>query len=116
MFKKLVSTLALMLALSPMSALAQAASTIISGQTTCTGSAQLVTSSSWTNGLIIKAGYNNTGIIYVGPSGVTTANGYPLKAGEAISYGTYPGAFSSKIQAYVICANSSGDAFYNTGN
>ena len=44
------------------------------------------------NGVVIKAGYNNTSTIFIGKSGVTTTddgtgNGYPLQAGEAISYG-----------------------------
>jgi hypothetical protein len=39
------------------------------------------------NGLICKAPSSNTGTVYVGASNVSPSNGYPLKAGEAISWG-----------------------------
>ena len=34
----------------------------------------------------LKAGPNNTGIVYIGPAGVTTGNGYPLAAGDEFEY------------------------------
>lgn len=34
---------------------------------------------------VIKADADNAGTIYVGPSTVTSANGYPLAAGESVS-------------------------------
>lgn len=39
------------------------------------------------NGMICKAPSTNAGTVYVGPSGVSSSNGYPLAPGEAISWG-----------------------------
>lgn len=61
--------------------------TVYSAQQTATASAAALASRALANGLICKALSTNTGTIYVGPSGVTSATGYPLAAGEAVSFG-----------------------------
>lgn len=69
---------------------------------------------SFVNGVVIKAGYNNSSTIFIGKSNVATTddgtgNGYPLEAGEAISYG------ASDISDMFI--NGAADDFvYVTGN
>lgn len=60
---------------------------VINGKATVTTAATAValgTSTVLVNGVSIKALNANTGIIYVGKSGVTSANGYELNAGEGI--------------------------------
>ena len=37
------------------------------------------------NGVTIRALSTNNAIVYVGPSGVTAANGYPLAAGDSVT-------------------------------
>ncbi len=54
---------------------------------TSTTSAVALPSNALSNGVIVKALSTNSGTAYIGPAGVTTSNGYPLAAGEAISYG-----------------------------
>ena len=64
--------------------------TVYSTQLSCSGamgSAVAMPSQALVNGIVIKAGKANTGTIYVGQSGTTPSTGYPLSAGEAISYG-----------------------------
>ena len=48
------------------------------------GTDEALASSTTSKWVIVKAFYSNTGYIYVGASGVTSANGYVLEAGEAI--------------------------------
>jgi hypothetical protein len=86
------------------------ASAIYSGQQTATTSAAALPSQAFVNGVILKSIVGNTGTIYIGPSTVTTSNGYPLTAGEAISYSI---ANSSTI--YMIGTNAT-DKLAITGN
>jgi hypothetical protein len=66
-----------------------------SGQIALTATAAPISGGTWNpsspttlvNGLVIKAPASNTGTVYIGSSGVTSANGYPLSPGEAVSYG-----------------------------
>lgn len=37
------------------------------------------------SGIVVKNLSTNTGVIYMGPSGVTTSTGYPLDPGESVS-------------------------------
>jgi hypothetical protein len=85
-------------------------STIYSGQQATTTSAAALPSQALVNGVIIKAKTTNTAVVYVGPSGVTTSTGYPLAAGEAISYGV-----TNLSTIYIIGANTS-DGVSFTGN
>jgi len=57
------------------------------GQTNVTtaGTAVILCTSADTIGVLIKAKSTNDGMIYVGDSDVTTANGYILDAGEPVS-------------------------------
>jgi len=89
---------------------ATAPSAIYSGQQTATTSAAALPSQAFVNGVILKSIVGNTGTIYIGPSTVTTSNGYPLTAGEAISYSI---ANSSTI--YMIGTNAT-DKLAITGN
>lgn len=54
-------------------------------QTSTTGAVSLPTKA-LANGAVVKALSTNTGTVYIGPAGVTAATGYPLLAGEAISF------------------------------
>jgi hypothetical protein len=85
-------------------------STIYSGQQATTTSAAALPSQALVNGVIIKAKTTNTAVVYVGPSGVTASTGYPLAAGEAISYGA-----TNLSTIYIIGANTS-DGVSFTGN
>lgn len=60
--------------------------TIYSGQQTATASAAALPSQALANGIVVTAKIANTGTIYIGPSGVTSSTGYPLVAGQSISY------------------------------
>jgi hypothetical protein len=55
-------------------------------QQTCTASAAALPNVQYFYGVVIKALTANTGTVYVGGAGVTSANGFPLTAGESISY------------------------------
>ena len=61
--------------------------TIIYGRKTVSvaGTAELLLTSTFTQSVTIKALSGNTGDVYVGDSGVTSSNGYPLSPGETIS-------------------------------
>lgn len=69
---------------------------------TCTASAVAMASNALQNGVVIKALSTNGGTAYLGPAGVTTSTGYPLAAGEAISYGV-----ANTSQLYLICSDTS---------
>jgi len=56
------------------------------GQQTVTTSPAALPGQALVSGLVVKALSGNAGVVYVGPSGVTAATGYPLAAGEAISF------------------------------
>ena len=75
---------------------------VIAGQQTATASAAALPSNALQVGVVMK--------IYVGPSGVTAASGYPLTAGEAISY-----AVSNTNVIYIIGSNTT-DVLAFTGN
>lgn len=62
------------------------------------------------NSVVLLADEANTGVIYIGPAGVTTVTGYPLKAGESISY-----AVTDLSQIHMIGANTT-DKLHFTGN
>ena len=85
-------------------------STIYSGQQTLTTSAAALPSQALANGVVITAKTTNTGTVYVGPSGVTTATGYPLPAGQSISY-----AINNLSSIYIIGTNGT-DVVAFTGN
>lgn len=60
---------------------------LISGVATGTASANnLTTTSTVIAGLSILALSSNSGTIYIGPAGVTSADGYPLAAGESVEF------------------------------
>ena len=83
--------------------------TIYSAQQTVTASATALSSQALSNGIVIKARSTNTGTTYVGPSSLTTANGYALLPGESISYGV------TNANAVWIVGTAS-DVVYVTGN
>lgn len=60
---------------------------IVNFRQTATASAVALATAGLSNGMICKALSSNSGTINVGGSSVTTSNGYPLAAGEAISFG-----------------------------
>lgn len=75
--------------------------TAVAFRQTCTTSAVQMASNALQNGVVIKALSTNGGTAYIGPSGVTTSTGYPLAAGEAISYGV-----ANTSQLYLICSDA----------
>ncbi len=62
------------------------ATAIFSGQQAATTSAAALASQALVNSIAIIALSTNTGIIYVGPAGVTSSTGYPLSPGQAIGF------------------------------
>jgi hypothetical protein len=83
--------------------------TIYSAQQTVTASATALNSQALSNGIVITARSTNTGTTYVGPSTVTTSNGYALLPGQSISYGV------TNANAVWIVGTAS-DVVYVTGN
>lgn len=83
---------------------------IKSNSQTVTLSAAALTPLALSNGITLKADYANTGIISVGGPDVTTATGYPLKAGEPISYGV------CDLSAIFIIGTNTTDKLWFTGN
>ena len=58
----------------------------ITGQQIVTGTATALPANGLQNGLIVTALPANAGTVYVGPTGVTIATGYPLGAGQSMSF------------------------------
>ena len=88
MFPRIAIMAAAALMLAALPALAANPSWIISGAQTVTTSSAALPAVQLSNGVVLKADYANALTLYVGPCGSLTAlTGYPLKAGEAISYG-----------------------------
>lgn len=71
------------------------------GQQTVTTSAASLPNQALVSGVVVKALSANLATVYVGPTGLTTANGYPLAAGEAISF-----AVANADAIYVLGANT----------
>jgi hypothetical protein len=113
MFKKLafagMLALACLPALAP-AARAQSANPIVAGAQTCTATAAALPGGALANGVVLTADPSNTATIYVGGQGVTTSTGYPLVAGQSISYGS-----TALSMIYLICA-ASGPVLHFTGN
>jgi hypothetical protein len=59
---------------------------IYSAAQTASLSAAALPSQALVNGVILTANAANTGTIYIGPAGVSTSTGYPLAAGQSLSY------------------------------
>jgi len=83
--------------------------TIYSAQQIVSASATALNSQALSNGIVITARSTNTGTTYVGPSSVTTSNGYALLPGQSISYGV------TNANAVWIVGTAS-DVVYVTGN
>lgn len=110
MLKKLALAGALCCALSA-PALAQSAVAPFASVQTATLSAAPLPYQTMFYGVVLKADIANTGTIYLGPCvTLTTANGYPLKAGEAISYGAFPMSLACMIGTITT------DVLHFTGN
>ena len=58
----------------------------ITGQQTLTTTAAALPANALQNGLIVTALAANSGTVYVGAPGVTTGSGYPLGAGQSMSF------------------------------
>lgn len=82
---------------------------IVSFQQAVTASA-VVLATNAVHGFCVKALTNNALTVYVGPSGVSTATGYPLAAGESICY-----QGSNTNIAFVISSNT-GSSVAVSGN
>jgi hypothetical protein len=60
---------------------------VVAGQVAVTTSAAALPADALANGIVVKASASNTATIWIGGSNVTTtANGYPLAPGEAMSF------------------------------
>ena len=84
--------------------------TAYSGQQTLTLSAAALPSQALVNGIVLTAKTSNTGTVYVGPAGVTTATGYPLIGGQSISYGV------TNLNALYVIGTNTSDVVTFTGN
>lgn len=82
---------------------------IISGRQTITTSAVALPSGVYTNGIVLRALSTNSASVCIGPSTITTSNGYCLAPGEAISYGA-----ANTNQLFVI--GTAADVIMWTGN
>ncbi|MDR3503103.1 MAG: hypothetical protein P4L79_11055 [Legionella sp.] len=85
-------------------------STIYSNTQVSTLSAAALPSQTLTNGIVLTTYANNTGVIYVGQAGVTNSTGYPLAAGQSISYGV------TNLNAIYIVGTNTTDYIAFTGN
>ena len=94
----------------PVNTVASNPTSIYATQQVCAITAAALATQTLTNGVVVKALRSNAGTVYIGASGVTTANGYPLVAGESISY-----AVTNLSAIYLICQNNS-DSIAVTGN
>jgi hypothetical protein len=95
--------------------MAQSLGTPFAGVQTATASAVALPSQLMINGVVLKADYANAGTILIGPCAtLTTANGYPLKAGEAISYG--PANIVNNLSSICIIDTVTTDIIHFTGN
>lgn len=63
------------------------------------------------NGVVIQALPTNTGSIYVGPAGTTPSTGYPLAAGQPISYGV-----KDVSDVYIVLGSGASGGVAWTGN
>lgn len=84
-------------------------------QKAVTASPAALTSQALTNGLVIKAKSTNSGIVFVGGATVNTTydgtgNGYPLEAGEAVSFGV------TNANALYVIGTVVGDVISVAGN
>lgn len=84
--------------------------TVYSGQRTLTTTAAALPSQVLSVGIVITAQPANTGTVYVGPTGVTSATGYPLVAGQSISYSV------SNLSAVFVIGTNTSDTIAFTGN
>lgn len=85
-------------------------STIVAGQQTVSLSAAALPALAIVNGVVLKAPSSNAAAIYVGPSGVTSASGFPLNPGESISY-----AVTNLSAIFMVGVNAT-DLLAYTGN
>jgi len=58
---------------------------VVSGQQTATTSALALASHALSDSVTISAPSTNTAVVYVGPAGVTSSNGFALAAGQSIN-------------------------------
>jgi hypothetical protein len=116
MLKKLAFAGALCCSIaSPLYAQTAATFTPFANVQTATLSAAALPSLGVANGAVLKADYSNTGTIYLGPCAtLTTANGYPLKAGEAVSYGSVN--YAGDLSRLCMIGVNTTDKLYFTGN
>lgn len=77
---------------------------------TTTASAVVLPTNTLANGMVCQSLTGNSGTIYVGPATVTTANGYALIPGQAISWGV-----ANSNQVYIVGTNLT-DVISCTGN
>lgn len=60
---------------------------LLGNQITVSGTAQQLTSGAQAvETLLVKAHASNAAVVYVGPLGATTANGYPVSPGEELVF------------------------------
>lgn len=72
---------------------------LLGNQITISGTAQRLTSGSeQVETLLLKAHASNSGDVYVGPSTVTTSNGYPISPGEEFTIGPAHGGLKRTEQ------------------
>ncbi|MGO8740081.1 hypothetical protein [Rhodoblastus sp.] len=108
---RIFASTALALTVLPHDAFAQSAAQPIAGVQTATLTAAALPAAGLYSGVVLKADYGNTGIIFIGPcSNLTTTTGYPLEAGEAISYGV------TSLSLVCMIGQNTSDVLHFTGN
>jgi len=100
------------LALLTSGAQAQSANPIVSSNVIVSASTACLPARSLSSGVVLKAGPNNAGTVFVGGSSdlANSPNWYPLNAGEAISYG------ATSLSAVCYLGQNTSDQLYFTGN
>jgi hypothetical protein len=83
---------------------------VLTNQVAVTATAAAIGSGALSNGVVITALSTNALTVYVGPAGVTTANGYPLLPGQSISFGV------TNLNAVFCIASSTGSSLAYAGN
>jgi hypothetical protein len=58
---------------------------VVTGQQTGTTTATALASHALNTGVTISALSSNSGVVYVGPAGITSSTGFPLTAGASVT-------------------------------
>jgi hypothetical protein len=82
----------------------------VANHQTATTSAAALPAQALVNGATVYALTTNVGIIYIGPSGVTTSTGWPLNPGDKMSFGV------TNLSALYMVGQNTTDVLAYAGN